>query len=152
VDQSLPLADVQSMLGFVRSSQATARFNTLLLSTLGGIALVLAMIGVYGVVAYFVSQRTQEIALRMALGATPADIWRYVVQRGLRPLVLGLVVGSVLAVVASRVLQAQLYRVSATDPITFGVTAALLLAVSLLATYAPARRAIRVAPVSALNE
>jgi ABC-type antimicrobial peptide transport system permease subunit len=140
------------MESYLRSSQGTARFNTLLLSTLGGIALLLAMVGVYGVVSYFVSQRSQEIAIRVALGATPRAILGHVVWRGLRPLVGGLLVGCVLAILTSRVLESQLYRVQPTDPATIGATGAVLLIVAMLATYVPARRALRVAPASALTE
>ena len=152
VDPTLPVADVDPMEGYLRNSQATSRFNTLLLSTLGAIALLLAMIGVYGVVSYFVNQRTQEIAIRMALGATPGEILRYVTTRGLRPLVVGLVLGGALAAVAAGVLESQLYRVSRTDPATIGGTGLLLLIVALVATYVPARRAVRVAPSVALSE
>ena len=152
VDPSLPVADLRSMEDFLRSSRATSRFNTLLLATLGGIALVLAMVGVYGVVSYFVNQRRQEIAVRIALGATPATVLRYVTMRGLRPLVGGLVFGGVLAIVAARVLQSQLYRVAPSDPVTIVGTALLLLGVALAATLVPARRATRVAPIIALTE
>jgi putative ABC transport system permease protein len=152
VDPTLPVADLRSMESYLRSSQGTARFNTLLLSTLGGIALLLAMVGVYGVVSYFVSQRSQEIAIRIALGATPGAILGHVVWRGLRPLAGGLVAGSVLATLTSRVLESQLYRVQPTDPATIGITGLVLLIVAMMATYVPARRALRVAPASALTE
>src|SRR5213075_1983402 len=93
VDPTLPVAESRTMEDFVRASLATARLNTLLLSALGAIALTLAMVGIYGVVSYFVSQRTREIGLRMALGASPPIIWRFVVRRGLTPIVVGLVAG-----------------------------------------------------------
>jgi predicted lysophospholipase L1 biosynthesis ABC-type transport system permease subunit len=152
VDPTLPVADVDPMEAYLRNSQATARFNTLLLSTLGAIALLLAMIGVYGVVSYFVNQRTQEIAIRMALGATPSEILRYVTTRGLRPLLVGLLLGGALATAAAGVLESQLYRVTRTDPATIGSTGLLLLIVALVATYVPARRAVRVPPSVALTE
>ena len=152
IDPSLAVADVEPMEGFLRSSQATARFNTLLLATLGAIALLLAMIGVYGVVSYFVNQRRQEIAIRMALGATPKQIFRYVTTRGLRPIGVGLVLGGALAIVAAGVLESQLYRVTRTDPLVIAGTGLLLLLVALVATYLPARRAVRVAPSVALTE
>ena len=152
VDPGLPVAGIRSMESYLRGSQGTARFNTLLLSTLGGIALLLAMVGVYGVVSYFVSQRSQEIAIRMALGATPGAILGHVLWRGLRPLVAGLVAGCGLAILTSRVLESQLYRVQPTDPATIGATGTVLLIVALIATYVPARRALRVAPAGALTE
>jgi putative ABC transport system permease protein len=151
IDPNLPVADSRSMSDYLRRSQARSRFNTLVLGTLGGIALVLAIIGVYGVVSYFVAQRTRDIAVRMALGATPANIWKYVAARGLRPLLGGLTLGTVLSLVTAQLLEAQLYRVSARDPYTIGATALLLLLVSIAALYAPARRAIRVQPVVALT-
>jgi ABC-type antimicrobial peptide transport system permease subunit len=126
--------------------------NTLLLSLLGGIALALAMVGVYGVVSYFVSQRTQEIGIRMALGATPSLIWQYVMRRGLMPIVAGVIVGLVLSSITTTVLRGQLYGVSGHDPLTLGGVAVLLLLVGVVASYVPARRAMRVPPVVALNE
>lgn len=151
VDPSLPLADPQSMMAYLRGSFETARFNTLLLSILGGIALVLAMVGVYGVVAYFVTQRTNEIGVRMALGATPLSVWRLVVQRGLAPIAAGVAVGAALSLATSGLLSGQLYGVSSGDPGTLAAVGALLIGVSLIATYAPARRAMRVSPVEALS-
>ena len=151
VDPNLPLADSRAMSDYLRASLATSRFNTLVLSTLGAIALVLAIIGVYGVVSYFVAQRTRDIAVRMALGATPANIWKYVAARGLRPLLAGVVFGTVLSLYTARLLESRLYRVSPSDPYTIAGTALLLLAVSIVALYAPARRAIRVQPVVALT-
>jgi predicted lysophospholipase L1 biosynthesis ABC-type transport system permease subunit len=151
VDPGLPLADVSTMTEALAASVATARFNTLLLSTLGVIALALASVGIYGVVAYFVSQRTQEIGIRLALGATPAHIWRLVVQRGLTPILFGAVVGTVLSVLTTSVLRNQLYEVTPTDPATLASVGLLLIAVSLLAMYVPARRAMRVPPAVALN-
>ncbi|MEP6781715.1 MAG: FtsX-like permease family protein [Gemmatimonadaceae bacterium] len=94
VDPTLPIAAVSTLDALVSASRATARFNTLLLSVLGTIALVLASVGVYGVIAYSVSQRTREIGLRMALGTTPTAIVRLVVQRGLTPIGVGAVVGA----------------------------------------------------------
>jgi ABC-type antimicrobial peptide transport system permease subunit len=151
VDANLPVADFESMPALLRASSATARFNLLVLGALGGIALVLAIVGVYGVVSYFVSQRTQEIAVRLALGATPLGIWKYVAGRGLLPLVAGLFVGAALTVSTTRILESQLYHISATDPLTIAATGALLLVTSLVATYVPAKRAIRVQPAAALN-
>jgi hypothetical protein len=152
VDPALPVADLRSMDSYLQSSQETVRFNMLLLSTLGGIALLLAVVGVYGVVSYFVSQRSQDIAIRIALGATPGAILGHVVWRGLRPLAAGLIGGGVLATLTSRVLASQLYRVQPTDPVTIGATGVVLFLVAMMATYVPARRALRVAPASALTE
>ena len=150
VDPLLPLVDVNTMQNLVSESMATARFNTLLLSTLGALALVLASVGVYGVVAYYVSQRTREIGVHMALGATPGDIWRLVLKRGLRPIVWGVIVGVALSLATARVLRGQLYGVSTQDPATLAAVAATLLGVAVVATFVPALRAIRVTPARAL--
>jgi hypothetical protein len=152
VDGSLPVADNHTMSSLLKDSLQTSRMNMLLLSTLGAIALVLAMVGIYGVVSYFVNQRTHEIGIRMALGASPMQIWELVVRRGLVPIVVGLVVGLGLSVLTTRVLQGHLFGVTAHDPATLGAVATLLLLVGLVATYVPARRAMRVPPVVALNE
>jgi ABC-type antimicrobial peptide transport system permease subunit len=152
LDNSLPIADSHTMMSLVKGSLDTARMNTLLLSLLGGIALALAMVGVYGVVSYFVSQRTQEIGIRMALGATPTLIWHFVMRRGLTPIIVGLAVGLLLSSLTTSVLKGQLFGVSGHDPLTLAGVAALLLAVGLVASYVPARRAMRVPPVIALNE
>jgi putative ABC transport system permease protein len=150
VDQSVPLTDEESMSDILASSVAKARFNMMLLATLGAIALVLASIGVYGVVSYFVSQRTREIGVRMALGAAPGHIWRLVLSRGLRPIVWGAVAGAAMSLAAARLLREQLFGVAPDDPTTLLIVGGLLLAVAALATLAPARRAMRVTPASAL--
>ena len=139
------------MTDYIRSSLDRARFNTLLLSMLGAIALVLAMVGVYGVVAHFVSQRTHEIGVRMALGATPKQTWRHVVARELAPIAFGVAIGLALSALTTGVLRNQLYGVTTTDPGTFVGVGLLLLGVSLVATYVPARRAMSVAPVEVLK-
>jgi putative ABC transport system permease protein len=151
IDPALPVAEAMSMEGYLAQTLATARMNTILLSMLGAIALVLAMVGIYGVVAYFVSQRTQEIGVRTALGATPSDIWRFVVRRGMLPVAVGLVIGIALAFATSRLLSGQLYGVTAQDPFTFVAVGALLLIVAVMAMFVPARRAMRVSPVVALS-
>lgn len=151
-DASLPIADARTMEHAVQHSMATERMSTLLLSLLGGIALALAVVGIYGVVAYFVTQRTQEIGLRMALGATHGRIWRFVVRRGVTPIVAGLVLGIGLSMVTTGALRGQLYGVSPHDPITLAGVAGLLMVVGLIATYGPARRAMRVPPAVALME
>jgi predicted permease len=152
VDASLPLTETKSMDQFRRASLATARMNTVLLSLLGGIALALAMVGIYGVVSYFVNQHVHEIGVRMALGATPGLIWSFVMRRGLAPIVAGLLVGILLSLMTTTVLRQQLYGVTAHDPLTLGGVGSLLLVIAVLAMYVPARRAMRVPPIVALNE
>jgi predicted permease len=151
VDPSLPIAQVATMDDQVRTSRATARYNTLLLCALGVIALALASVGVYGVIAYSVAQRTREIGLRMALGATPSAIGALVVRQGLAPIVLGAVIGGALSVATTRLLRDQLYGVGPGDPTTIVAIAVLLLVVSLLAACIPTRRAMSVSPVTALT-
>jgi putative ABC transport system permease protein len=150
-DPSLPITDAKSMEDYLSQTLATARLNTLLLSTLGAIALVLAMVGIYGVVSYFVSQRTQEIGLRMALGATPSGVWQFVIRRGLKPVGVGLGAGIALSLATSTLLRGQLFGVTARDPITLVAVCVLVVAVAIVAMYVPARRAVRVSPIVALS-
>jgi putative ABC transport system permease protein len=152
VDPSLPLADSRTMTSLLRGSLETMRMNTLLLSLLGGIAFALATVGIYGVVSYFVTQRTHEIGVRIALGATPPLIWKFVVRRGFTPIFAGLVIGLLLSSATTSVLRGQLYGVGVHDPFTLVAVGVLLSVVGLLATYVPARRAMRVPPVVALND
>jgi putative ABC transport system permease protein len=152
IDPSLPVADPHTLTRALEASQATARATTILLSALGGIALVLAMVGIYGVVSYFVGQRTQEIGLRMALGATHARIWRFVARRGLTPVAGGLVIGVALSMGTTKGLGDLLYGVPGWDPVTLVSVTVLLGMVALAATFVPARRAMRVAPSVALSD
>jgi ABC-type antimicrobial peptide transport system permease subunit len=130
---------------------AEARFRTLLLGLLGAIGLALAAVGIYGVIAYFVSLRRHEIGIRMALGATPGDVMTLLTWQGVRPVLAGLALGSGLAFAVTRWLASQLYGVSATDPVTFAGVALLLFAVGLAASLIPARRATRVDPTEAMQ-
>jgi len=151
IDRDLPLFDIRTMDQRLAGSLATARFNTLLLSLLGAIGLVLAATGIYGVIAYFVSQRTQEIGVRMALGATSASVVRLILGQALRPVAVGAVVGVAAALGASRVLSSQLFGVSPTDPLTIAAVVATLIGVALAASAVPARRAAAVDPTRALQ-
>jgi putative ABC transport system permease protein len=147
----VPLFDVRTMDERLGASLSTARFNMLLLTLLGAIGLLLAAIGIYGVIGYFVSRRTQEIGVRMALGATRADVVRLVVGQAVGPLAAGLVLGVLASLALTSVLQAQLYGVSPRDPITLAGVAVLLGCVGLLASLVPARRAASVNPTQALR-
>ena len=151
VDPELPLYDVRLMDQRLAGTLETARFNTLLLSLLGGIGLLLAATGIYGVIAYFVSQRTQEIGVRIALGASTASVVRLILAQAMRPVAIGAAVGVVAALAASRVLASQLFNVSRTDPVTIGAVVAALLGVALVASAVPARRAAAVDPTRALQ-
>src|SRR5581483_7730109 len=123
------------------------RFQTWLLATFGGLALMLAAIGIYGVIAYGVAQRTSEIGLRLALGAPPTTVVRTIMRRGMTPVVAGLVIGLVGAYGLSRVMTGLLYGVSATDAASFAATAVLLAGVAMGAAFLPARRAARLDPL-----
>jgi predicted permease len=151
VDRDLPLFDVRTMDQRLAGSLATARFNTLLLSLLGGIGLLLAASGIYGVIAYFVNQRTQEIGVRMALGATPGSVVRLILAQAMRPVAIGTAIGIAAALAASRVLASQLFQVSRTDPLTIAAVVATLIGVALAASAVPARRAASVDPTRALQ-
>ena len=151
VDPTLPMFDIRTMDERISASLATGKFNTMLLTALGAIGLLLAAVGIYGVVAYFVTQRTGEIGLRMALGATPSRVLRLVVGQGMQPVVLGIVVGVALAGAASRLLASLVFGVGTRDPVTFVAVPAVLAVVAMAASVVPARRAIRVEPTKALQ-
>ncbi len=147
----VPLYDVTSMDERRSSSLAEDRFNTMLLSALGAIGLLLAWVGIYGVISYFVAQRTPEFGVRMALGATARDIVRLTVRQSFIPIVLGLSAGIVAAMAASRVLASTLHGVGPRDPATFTAVVAVLAGAAALASYVPARRAAKVDPMTALR-
>ena len=151
VDPRLPMINPRTVDSVVEQSMASTSFTVLLLAIAAGIALLLGTVGIYGVISYIVSRRTQEIGVRMALGAPGTVVLRSVVGQGMALTGIGLVVGLLGAWGLSRVLASLLYGVTATDPVTFGGTALLLGVVALMATWIPARRAARVDPVAALR-
>jgi predicted permease len=151
IDPELPLFDVRTMNERLSSTLATARFNTLLLSSLGAIGLLLAASGIYGVIAYFVNQRTQEIGLRIALGASSSSVVRLILGQALRPVAIGAAVGMAGALGAGKVLTSQLFGVSTTDPVTIAAVVAMLIGVAIVASAVPARRAATVDPTRALQ-
>jgi putative ABC transport system permease protein len=147
----VPLYDVRTMQERLRSVVAEERFVTILLTALGAVGLLLAAIGIYGVIAYFVAQRTAEFGVRIALGATPRDIILVSARHGLLPIGLGLAAGAAAALAATRLMAALLRGVSPRDPMTFGAVLAILAATAALAAYVPARRATRIDPTEALR-
>ncbi|MGH9144731.1 MAG: ABC transporter permease, partial [Vicinamibacterales bacterium] len=151
LDRDLPIAGVRTMDEVIGRSIAERRFTMLLLAAFAGVAVLLAAIGVYGVLAYLVSQRTQEIGVRLAIGATPRDVVRLFVREGAGLTLVGVACGLAGAVAATRALSTLLFGVTTTDPITFSAVAGTLALVALLASYLPARRAARVDPMSALR-
>ena len=152
VDPTLPLHDVATFDQRLKRSLAEERFNRTLLVLLGGLGLVLAAVGIYGVTTYLVARRTREIGVRMALGAARRRIVREVLARALLPVCLGIVAGVAGGAAAGMALRSQLHGVSPTDPVTLAAVPILLLGVALLASYLPARRAARVDPAVALTE
>jgi putative ABC transport system permease protein len=147
----VPVFQVRTMEQRLQDSMATARFNTMLLTLLGIVGLVLAAIGVYGVIAYFVIRRTQEIGVRMALGASRGHVLALVFRQAVWPVALGIVAGVVMSIVATRVLATQLFGVSAYDPVTFAAVTIALAVVALVAGLIPAARAASVDPTRALH-
>ncbi|HKG90589.1 MAG TPA: ABC transporter permease, partial [Gemmatimonadaceae bacterium] len=150
-DRDIPVFSVATMRERLRGQTAQSRFNTALLSGFAALALVLAAVGLYGVMAYSVGQRTHEIGIRMALGAARGDVLRLVVWQGARVALAGVAIGVAAALAVTRVLRDLLVGVEPTDPATFGAVAGMLTAVALVAAYVPARRAARVDPVRALR-
>jgi putative ABC transport system permease protein len=151
IDQEQPVADVRTMDQWVSRTLSQARFSSTLLTTFASVALLLAAIGIYGVMSYAVSLRTSEIGIRLALGAEARDILRMIVGHAVRLAGLGLAIGVVLALALSRTLGSLLYETAGTDPLTFAVVIAVLGSVALVASYFPARRASHIAPVEALR-
>ena len=145
------LFDTKTMDSIVSHSLASRRFAMILLAIFAGLALVLASIGIYGVLSYIAGQRTHEIGIRIALGAQQRDILKIVLGHGTRLALVGVVIGLAASAGLTRLMTAILYGVSATDPLTFAIVAVLLTLVALAACYIPARRAMRVDPIVALR-
>jgi putative ABC transport system permease protein len=152
IDPNLPISDVRSMDEIVSNSVATRRFNMAMLTIFAGIALLLALAGIYGVQAYSVTRRTSEIGIRVAMGARPTQIIAEIVGQGMRPAVLGIVVGVAGAFVLSRLMSSLLYGIAPSDFLTYASVALMLAAAALLSCYVPARRALRIDPVNALRD
>jgi putative ABC transport system permease protein len=150
VDATLPVYDVLTMREALSADAAAARFSTGLLSLLAGIGLVLAAIGIYGVIAYFVTQRTSEIGLRLALGASPRSVLVMVVRHGVALAVTGIAIGLAASLAATRLVESMLFETTATDIPTYLAGGLALLGIALLACAVPAARAVRVSPMRAL--
>jgi putative ABC transport system permease protein len=151
LDPDLPMAKVTTLTNLVDDSLAQPRFSMLLLSAFGAIALLLACLGMYGVISYSVAQRTQEIGIRLAVGARPRQVLAMILGQGARLAGLGVAIGLLAALAVTRIMASFLYGVRATDPITFAGVTLLLIVVALLACYLPARRATRVDPLIAIR-
>jgi putative ABC transport system permease protein len=151
VDAGVPVFDVRTMDQIVARSLSARRFAVALLSAFAVLALALAVVGLYGVLSYAVVQRTSELGVRLALGATPGELIRLVLGNGMRLTTIGVSIGAILGVAAARAISYLLFGIRALDPVTFAAAPAILLVTALLASYVPARRAARVDPVVALR-
>jgi putative ABC transport system permease protein len=151
IDKNLPVTDIAALPDVLTESVAQPRFRTLLLGLFGGIALLLAAVGIFGVISYSVSRRTHELGIRMALGAQPKSVQRMILRETLALLLIGIAIGLPCAVVTARVVAHLLFQVPPYDPLTLAVVSAVLVAVGTLASYIPARRAMQVAPMVALR-
>ena len=151
VDPDQAVSNVNTLDQLVSGAIAQPRFNASLLLLFAAVAMVLAAVGIYGVVAYAVEQRTREIGLRMALGAQTGDVLKLVIGQGMKLTLIGVALGLIAAFALTRLIESLLFEVGATDPVTFAVIALLLASVSLLACYIPARRAAKVDPMVALR-
>jgi putative ABC transport system permease protein len=151
IDKDQPVAKVRTMDQLMAASVSQPRFRTLLLGVFGVAALMLAAMGIYGVMSYAVAQRTREIGIRMALGARMRDVTRLVVVNGMRLTLIGAATGLVLALALTRVMASLLFGVTPTDAATFGTVSLFLMLVAFVACYIPARRATKVDPLEALR-
>jgi putative ABC transport system permease protein len=152
LDRGLPAISVNPLAAVVSDSVAQRRFSMLLLTVFAGIAVFLAAVGLYGVVAYSVSQRTQEIGVRMAIGAQRGDVVRMIVGGGMKLALVGVAIGLAGALALTQLVAAMLFQVTPFDPPSYGATTIVLLGVAALACYVPARRAMRVDPIVALRQ
>jgi putative ABC transport system permease protein len=151
IDPDQPIYAIRTMVEIRAESVAPERLNLTLLSIFAGIALILAIVGIYGVMSYTVTQRTHEIGIRMAIGAQPRDVFRMVLRQGMMLTLIGVGVGLIWAFVVTRLMATMLFGVEPTDPATFAAIAALLTMVALVACYVPGRRATKVDPVVSLR-
>jgi len=151
IDPDLPIGDVKTMEQIIEASTGEPRFRSFLIASFAVLALLLAAVGVYGLISFTVTQRVPEIGVRLALGASPRQVFTQVIGQGLRLAAIGVVLGLVAAAAATTLVRGLLFNTSATDPLVYGALALLLLAVAGFACYVPARRAMRVDPMTALR-
>jgi len=152
IDPTMPLTGVRTMSDIIDASLAQPTFTVTLLAIAAGIALVLGVVGLYGVISYIVTQRTAEIGVRLALGARPARVCAMVLRQGVTVASIGVIVGLASAWASTRLMGSMLFEVSAQDPLTFVGVACILIAVSVLATFVPARKAASLDPVTAMRD
>jgi putative ABC transport system permease protein len=151
LDPDLPIGDVKTMEQIIDDSTGEPRFRSFLIASFAGLALLLAAVGVYGLISFTVAQRVPEIGVRLALGASPRQVFAQVIGSGLRLAIIGVALGLIAAAAATTLVRGLLFNTSATDPIVYASLSALLLAMAAVACYVPARRAMRVDPMTALR-
>jgi putative ABC transport system permease protein len=151
IDKNQPVSKIRTVDQIVSDSIAQPRFRSILLGIFGAVALLLASVGIYGVISYSVSQRTHEIGIRMALGAQAGDVMKMVIRQGMNLVLAGVVIGLAASFALTRIISSLLFEVSATDPVTFVFVPFLLAGVALLASYIPARKATKIDPMIALR-
>jgi predicted permease len=151
IDKNVAVANLQTMERILSDSVAERRLNTMLLSIFAAVALILAAVGIYGILSYSVAQRTHEIGIRMALGARTTNVMSLIVGQGIKVVLVGVIIGIAGALALSQLLATLLYEVSATDPLTFVLIPLVLIGVALVASFIPARRAMKVDPMIALR-
>jgi putative ABC transport system permease protein len=151
IDKNLAIFNVKTLERVVSDSIAQPRFNMVLLGIFAGLALILASVGIYGVMSYSVTQRTQELGVRIALGAQRRDIFSLVLKQGIILALIGVGIGLAAAIGLSKVVASVLYGISATDPVTFISVAVIMIAVAVVACFFPARKATKVDPLTAMR-
>jgi ABC-type antimicrobial peptide transport system permease subunit len=151
IDPAQPVAEIAAMADLLAGSVARPRFSTALLSLFAFSALLLALIGIYGIVSYMVGQRTREIGIRMALGASRSSIVMAIMKKALSPVALGIIIGLAVSLVLTRFMSSLLFNLHSYDPATFTLVSVLLFSAAVVAGYVPARRATRIDPLRALR-
>ena len=151
IDPDLPIGDVRTMAQIIEDSTGEPRFRSFLIASFAALALLLAGVGVYGLISFTVTQRVPEIGVRLALGASPRQVFAQVIGQGLRLAMVGVVLGLVATAAATTLLRGLLFNTSTTDPLIYGSLSVLLLTIAALACYVPARRAMKVDPMTALR-
>jgi putative ABC transport system permease protein len=151
LDPEIPVTDVMSMEDYIGTTLTQQQMSMLLLAAFAGLALVLASVGIYSVLSFAVRRRVQEIGIRMALGAQRTDVLKMILKQGTMLAAIGIAIGGLAALALTQLMKSQLFGIGASDPLTFFAVALLLMVVAIVACYVPARRAMRIDPMTALR-